>query len=68
MRIEIPVTDMKQCVICKKNYSTDAPGSVFTEAGEWLAEELWRDGGELCPQCLENRAMLAMMYCHEINT
>jgi len=36
--------------------------SMFTEAGEWLSEEVWNDVGDLCPACLESRAKLAMMY------
>ncbi|SNB47252.1 hypothetical protein [Geobacter sp. DSM 9736] len=59
---------MKTCHICKKEFSEDSSGSVFVEAGEWLSEELWLDAGELCQQCLENRAKLAMMYLHEYNT
>lgn len=59
---------MKKCSICNTDFSEAITGSVFVEAGEWLAEEVWRDTGELCPQCLENRARLAMMYCHELNT
>ena len=42
--------------------------SQYAEAGEWLAGEVWQDAGELCPLCLENRARLVMMYCHEFNT
>lgn len=59
---------MKQCGVCGKEIDSDAPRSVFVEAGEWLAEEVWKDEGELCQQCLENRARLAMMYLHEYNT
>ena len=59
---------MKQCSICRAEYDENAElSSVFHEAGEWLAEEVWKDGGELCPQCLENRAQLAMMYAHDCN-
>jgi hypothetical protein len=53
---------VKTCTICSAEYDETAPGSVFVEAGEWLAAEVWQDAGELCPQCLENRAKLAMMY------
>jgi hypothetical protein len=42
--------------------------SLYAEAGEWLAGEVWHDAGELCPLCLENRARLVMMYGHEINS
>ena len=59
---------MKTCTICAAEFSEHGPGSVFVEAGEWLAEEVWRDAGELCPACLENRARLAMMYLHQYNT
>ncbi|MBI1919961.1 MAG: hypothetical protein HYS23_02660 [Geobacter sp.] len=59
---------MKMCVICKNDFDENAPSTIFSEAGEWLAEEVWNDPGELCPQCLENRARLAMMYLHEHNT
>lgn len=56
---------MKECGICGKEFMAGSSNSVFIEAGEWLAGEIWNDAGELCPQCLENRARLAMMYCHE---
>jgi len=59
---------MKNCTICACEFDETAPGSVFAEAGEWLAGEVWDDAGELCPQCLESRAQLAMMYLHEHNT
>ncbi len=59
---------MKTCGICDREFQEDESPSVFAEAGEWLAEEVWRDAGELCPQCLESRAKLAMMYLHEHNT
>jgi hypothetical protein len=54
--------------MCTLEYDENAPGSVFAEAGEWLAEEVWKDAGHLCPRCLENRGRLAMMYLHEYNT
>ncbi len=53
---------MKSCMICGQEYEEKESPSVFVEAGEWLAEEVWQDAGKLCPQCLENRAKLAMMY------
>jgi len=57
------------CTICRQGFSTaEKAPSPFAEAGEWLAEEVWRDAGQLCPSCLENRGKLAMMYCHEYNT
>lgn len=59
---------MKNCTICNNDFDENEPATIFSEAGEWLAEEVWNDPGELCPQCLENRARLAMMYCHEYNT
>ena len=59
---------MKQCSICGAEYDENLKvASVFHEAGEWLAAEVWQDSGELCPQCLENRAQLAMMYAHDVN-
>ncbi|GAM08561.1 hypothetical protein OR1_00833 [Geobacter sp. OR-1] len=53
---------MKQCSICGNEYDEPLQTSLFAEAGEWLSEEFWRDSGQLCRQCLENRAKLAMMY------
>ena len=53
---------MKTCTICNNNYDENISPSTFIEAGEWLSDEFWQDAGELCPQCLENRAKLAMMY------
>lgn len=59
---------MIQCTICGKDFDENQPSdSVFLEAGVWLAEEIWKDGGAICPQCLENRARLAMMYAHDCN-
>lgn len=59
---------MKKCVLCGKEFDEAAARSLYAEAGEWLAGEVWRDAGELCPLCLENRARLVMMYGHEINS
>lgn len=60
---------MKECLICKNEFDEEeAARSPFAEAGEWLAGEVWDDAGKLCPQCLENRARLVMMYHHEYNT
>lgn len=57
------------CTICRRDFCpAEEASSCFAEAGEWLAEEVWRDAGELCPNCLENRGKLAMMYYHEYNT
>lgn len=60
---------MKQCTLCGKEFDENQmPDSVFLEAGVWLAEEIWKDSGAICPRCLENRARLAMMYAHDCNT
>lgn len=59
---------MKSCTMCGKEYDPSAVLSEYAEAGEWLAGEVWQDAGELCPLCLENRARLVMMYCHELNS
>jgi hypothetical protein len=54
--------------MCKKEYDETATHSLYAEAGEWLAGEVWQDAGELCPRCLENRAMLVMMYDRQYNS
>ena len=59
---------MKVCAICADEFDEKGSEAMFAEAGEWLAEEVWNDGGRLCPRCLESRAHLAMMYCHDLNT
>ena len=59
---------MKVCAICAAEFDEQSPVSGYAEAGEWLAEEVWRDAGELCPRCLESRAHLVMMYGHDVNT
>lgn len=60
---------MKTCALCGKEFDeTLKPGSVYAEAGEWLAGEVWNDAGELCLCCLENRARLVMMYCPDYNS
>ncbi len=59
---------MKTCTLCAKEFDEEAPHSLYAEAGEWLAGEVWQDGGELCPLCLENRARLVMMYHSEFNS
>ena len=59
---------MKQCSICTKEFDENAEHSVYAQAGEWLAAEVWDDAGELCPLCLENRARLVMMYCPEFTS
>jgi len=48
--------------MCKKEYDENSAHSDYAEAGEWLAGEVWKDAGELCHTCLENRARLVMMY------
>lgn len=60
--------EKKICAICGGRFDPAAGRTAFAEAGEWLAGEVWKDAGELCPQCLENRGKLAMMYFHEMNT
>jgi len=59
---------VKICSICKEEFDENEPRSLYGEAGEWLAGEMYDDAGELCQRCLENRARLTMMYGHEINT
>jgi hypothetical protein len=59
---------MKRCPICNSEFIPGANPSLYAEAGEWLAAEVWDDAGQLCPTCLENRARLAMMYLSEYNT
>lgn len=59
---------MKICVMCKKEFDENANYSEYAEAGEWLAGEIWKDAGQLCPLCLENRTRLVMMYHLEINS
>jgi len=59
---------MKNCALCGKEYDETAAHSMYAEAGEWLAGEVWQDSGTLCQACLENRANLVMMYDHEYNS
>jgi hypothetical protein len=59
---------LKNCAICRREFDENDPLSLYAEAGLWLAAEIWKDAGELCQFCLENRARLSMMYCHELNT
>lgn len=59
---------MKTCTMCKKEYDEKAEPSQYAEAGEWLAGEVWKDAGELCHLCLENRARLVMMYDRQYNS
>lgn len=53
------------CTLCGTGFDPDASSSLYAEAGEWLAAEVWHDAGELCPLCRENRARLTMMYCSD---
>lgn len=60
---------MKNCSLCQKEYDdTVQQVSLYAEAGEWLAGEVWHDQGELCQLCLENRARLVMMYYTEYSS
>ena len=59
---------MKNCTMCKKEFDENAVQSGYVEAGEWLSGEIWKDTGELCPLCLENRARLVMMYDRNYNS
>ena len=56
----------KKCRLCGQLMET-GERTLFVQAGEWLAEDIWNDSGELCNQCLENRGRLAMMYLHDKN-
>jgi hypothetical protein len=56
-----------RCTVCGAEFCCVSERTAFAEAGEWLAEDYWGDGGTLCSCCLENRGMLAMMYLHERN-
>ncbi len=62
------VDENKTCSLCNSRFSPAQPASLYAEAGQWLAEEIWCDAGDLCPSCLENRARLVMMYGHDCNT
>lgn len=57
----------KKCTLCGGSLADIDAQSPFIQAGEWLAEELWKDSGLLCGTCLENRGRLAMMYLHDRN-
>jgi len=54
--------ETKTCAVCGGEFTPGQERTPYEEAGEWLAAELWNDAGLLCPQCLDNRAKLAMMY------
>lgn len=60
--------EKKICSLCGEDFSPMAEKTLFEEAGEWLAEDFWKDAGDLCSRCLENRGRLAMMYLHERNS
>ncbi len=49
-------------MICGSGFDEKEERTIFGEAGDWLSEEVWKDSGELCKECLESRAKLAMMY------
>ena len=59
-------SEPKGCTLCGKTVEAEKD-SLFAGAGEWLSEAVWKDSGELCNQCLENRGRLAMMYLHDRN-
>ena len=59
--------EKKICSLCGALFDESDGKSLFVQAGEWLAEEHWKDSGALCCVCLENRGMLAMMYLHDMN-
>ena len=59
---------MKKCQMCSKDYDETVVPSLYAEAGEWLAGEVYQDAGELCQLCLENRARLVMMYHSQYNS
>ncbi|PLX78293.1 MAG: hypothetical protein C0615_03840 [Desulfuromonas sp.] len=59
---------MKTCSVCKKEFDPELRGQgPAVEMGEFLGENVLRDGEELCPTCLENRGMLGMMYCRNMD-
>ena len=59
--------EKKICKLCGVLFDKPDGNSLFVQAGEWLAEEHWKDSGALCSICLENRGRLAMMYLHDMN-
>lgn len=59
-------TEPKSCTLCGSLVEAEN-SSLFAAAGEWLSEDVWKDSGELCTTCLENRGRLAMMYLHDRN-
>ena len=61
-------SENRACSLCGTRFDPESSPSLYAEAGEWLAEAVWQDAGQLCPQCRENRARLVMMYGHDCNT
>jgi len=59
--------EKKICTLCGVLFDEPDGKSLFVQAGQWLAEEHWKDSGALCSTCLENRGKLAMMYLHDMN-
>jgi hypothetical protein len=57
----------EKCSVCGVIKADSGEATLFAEAGEWLAADVWQDSGDLCRQCLENRGRLAMMYLHDKN-
>ena len=60
------LNEPKECTLCGKVVEAEK-NSLFSAAGGWLSEDVWKDSGELCNLCLENRGRLAMMYLHDRN-
>jgi len=50
------------CVICGAPLDDPPSPSLLSDAGVWATTKLCDDGGEICRQCRENRALLALMY------
>jgi hypothetical protein len=59
--------EKKNCTLCGALFDKPYSSSPFVQAGEWLAEDVWKDSGTLCSMCLESRGRLAMMYLHDRN-
>lgn len=57
---------MKTCSLCQARFDpTSRTADPATEAGLFLARELYDDADDVCPRCLTNRGTLGMMYCRE---
>ena len=57
---------MKTCKLCEAEFDPALIGAdPATEAGLFLAREMYGDADEVCPKCLVNRGELGMMYCRE---